>query len=73
MQDDLSGMQRAATAAVVADAPESAKPSALIDAWTKRNQRVLGRAAQLLTEVRALPVVDGAMLAVVLRELRSVA
>ena len=33
MLDDVSGLQRAATAAVLLNAPATAKPSALIDAW----------------------------------------
>ncbi len=73
MLDDVSGLQRAVTAAVLLDAPASAKPSALIDAWTARNQRTLGRAAQLMAEVQAAPAADAAMLAVALRELRNVA
>jgi glutamate dehydrogenase len=47
------------------------KASALIGAWRDRNTRAIERQAQLLTELRAAPAVDAAMLSVALREMRS--
>jgi glutamate dehydrogenase len=73
MQDDLSSLQRAITAAVLAAGGDIASPSALVDAWQRSNQRTLERAGQLLGELRAVPSPDQAMLSVTLRELRALA
>ena len=73
MLDDLYGLQRTITAEVLGTATEIAAPGALIAAWQDHNQRGITRAAQLLTELRAAPAVDAAMIAVALRELRNLA
>jgi glutamate dehydrogenase len=71
MQDDLSGLQRSITGAVLAGGGESESPAALVEAWQASNGRTLERAAQLLGELRAVAAPDAAMLAVALRELRA--
>jgi glutamate dehydrogenase len=73
MQDDLSGLSRAVTADVVAGAGDTTAPDKLVAAWQDRNRRALERAAQLMTELRAVASPDAAMLSVALRELRSLA
>jgi len=74
MQDDLSGLQRALTGAVLANgSADGASPAKVVAAWQDANRRALERAAQLLSELRAVPVPDAAMLSVALRELRSLA
>ena len=72
MQDDLSGLQRALTGTVLANAgANGASPAKLVAAWQDTNRRALERAEQLLAELRAVPSPDAAMLSVALRELRS--
>ncbi|CAN7596436.1 NAD-glutamate dehydrogenase [Variovorax sp. LjRoot84] len=71
MQDDLSGLQRSITGAVLAGGGEGESPAALVEAWRASNGRTLERAAQLLGELRAVAAPDAAMLAVALRELRA--
>ncbi|MGH8802703.1 MAG: NAD-glutamate dehydrogenase domain-containing protein, partial [Casimicrobiaceae bacterium] len=73
MEDDLSGLQRTVTSEVLTGAPDIAEPSGLIDAWRGRNRRAIAREEQLLAELRAAPEADTSMLAVALRELRSLA
>ena len=71
MLDDLSGLQRSVTSEVVVGGGDIATSAGLIAAWQDRNRRAIEREAQLLTELRAAPVLDPAMLSVALRELRS--
>ena len=71
MLDDLSGLQRTITGAVLAGSPDADSAAALIEAWQQSNRRTLERAAQLLGELRAAPTPDSAMLSVTLRELRA--
>jgi glutamate dehydrogenase len=73
MQDDLSALQRAVTADVVAGAGTGMNASDLIAAWEERHRRAVDRSAQLMTELRTVPAPDASMLAVALRELRSLA
>ncbi|WP_162589606.1 NAD-glutamate dehydrogenase [Variovorax sp. RA8] len=73
MQDDLSGLQRAITHAVLTGGGEGESPVARVEAWQAGNGRTLERAAQLMGELRAVAVPDAAMLAVALRELRALA
>ncbi|WP_068680354.1 MULTISPECIES: NAD-glutamate dehydrogenase [unclassified Variovorax] len=73
MQDDLSGLQRAITHAVLTGGGEGESPDARVAAWQAGNGRTLERAAQLMGELRAVAVPDAAMLAVALRELRALA
>ncbi|MFC5607852.1 NAD-glutamate dehydrogenase [Variovorax soli] len=76
MLDDLSGLERAITAAVLAGGghdAETESPEKLVDTWTSSNGRTLERAAQLMAELRAVPAPDAAMLSVALRELRALA
>ena len=72
LADDLSGLQRSITAAVLAGGDgESDSPAALVGSWEAGNGRTLERANQLLGELRAVAVPDAAMLTVALRELRA--
>ena len=71
MLDDLSGLQRTIASEVLTGGGDMDKASALIGAWRDRNTRAIERQAQLLTELRAAPAVDAAMLSVALREMRS--
>jgi glutamate dehydrogenase len=69
--DDLWGLQRSITAAVLAGGADVDSPGALVEAWQASNGRTIERAGQLLGELRAVPAPDAAMLAVALRELRG--
>jgi glutamate dehydrogenase len=71
MQDDLSALTRTITANVVAGGGDVNATASLIGAWKDHNRRALERAAQLLTELRAVAAPDAAMLSVALRELRA--
>jgi glutamate dehydrogenase len=72
MGDDLSALQRTITGEVLAggEAPAAAD---LIATWQGRNTRPLSRVEQMLSELRAAPATDAAMLSVALRELRTLA
>ena len=72
MLDDLSGMQRAVTATVLATAPKGASSDAvaLVSQWAEGNDRILQRSRQLLGELRTVAKPDAAMLSVMLREMR---
>ncbi len=72
MGDDLSTLQRTITGEVLAGG-DGAATSGLIGAWQGRSGRAIERAQQLLSELRAAPTVDAAMLSVALRELRTLA
>jgi len=69
MMDDLAGLQRAITSAVLAGGEGVA--SALVASWQAQNHRALERASQLMSELRSVPSPDSAMLSVTLRELRA--
>ncbi|HEY8881660.1 MAG TPA: NAD-glutamate dehydrogenase [Roseateles sp.] len=71
MLDDLWGLQRAITGAVLAGGGDHESPTALVEAWQASNGRTIERAEQLLGELRAVPAPDAAMLSVALRELRG--
>ena len=72
MLDDLAGLQRAITGAVLAGGDASSgAASEHVTVWQAANQRALQRASQLLAELRAVPAPDAAMLSVTLRELRA--
>jgi glutamate dehydrogenase len=71
MQDDLSGLQRSIASEVLTGGGDMDTARPLIAAWNDRNKRAIERQAQLLTELRAAPAVDAAMLSVALREMRS--
>jgi glutamate dehydrogenase len=71
MLDDLWGLQRSITGAVLAGGGDVDRPSALVEAWQASNGRTIERAGQLLGELRAVPAPDAAMLSVALRELRG--
>ncbi len=70
MLDDLTGLQRTITGAVLAGA-SGGSAGERVAAWQQANRRALERAAQLLAELRAVPSPDSAMLSVSLRELRA--
>ncbi len=71
MQDDLSALTRTIAANVVAGGGDVNATASVIGAWKDRNRRALERAAQLMTELRAVAAPDAAMLSVALRELRA--
>ncbi len=71
MQDDLSGLQRVLTGTVLAVAGDNAAPAKMVAAWQDANRRALERADHLLSELRAVPAPDAAMLSVALRDLRN--
>ena len=71
MLDDLSGLQRSVTSECMVGGGDLSTSSQLIAAWRDRNHRAIERETQLLTELRAAPALDPAMLSVALRELRS--
>jgi glutamate dehydrogenase len=71
MLDDLSGLQRSVTSEVLVGGGDITSASGLIGAWQDRNQRSIERLGHLLSELRAAPALDPAMMSVALRELRS--
>ncbi|MDM0043258.1 NAD-glutamate dehydrogenase [Variovorax dokdonensis] len=72
MQDDLAALERSITGAVLA-AEGPVEADAKVQAWLDANARPLERAERLMTELRAVPTPDAAMLSVALRELRALA
>jgi len=73
MRDDLSAVQRALTADVMARADGAASPEEMLAAWQRDKAGALERAGHLLTEMRNVQTHDLPMLSVVLRELRNLA
>ena len=73
MLDDLWGLQRSITAAVLAGGGDIESPGAMVEAWQANNGRTIERAAQLLGDLRAVSTPDAARLAVALREMRGLA
>ena len=73
MLDDLWGLQRSITGAVLAGGGDIDSPSAVVETWQVNNGRTIERAGQLLGELRAVQAPDVAMLSVALRELRGLA
>ncbi len=73
MQDDVAALARNVTSRVVAGSADGAPGASLVGAWRDANRRALERAAQLMGELRNVNKPDEAMLAVALRELRSLA
>jgi glutamate dehydrogenase len=71
MLDDLSALQRTVTAEVLTGGGAIENAPALIDAWRGRNARAIERETRLLDELRAASLIDPPMLAVALRELRT--
>jgi glutamate dehydrogenase len=71
MNDDLSGLQRTITGAVLAEAGED--KTGLVRAWQDKNGRTIERVQQLLAELHATGSTDASMLSVALRELRNLA
>ncbi len=71
MLDDLAGLQRAISGTVLASGSGSGSTAALVADWQQANRRAIERAAQLMSELRAVPSPDSAMLSVTLRELRA--
>ena len=69
MNDDLSGLQRTITGAVLAES--GADKAALVRAWQDKNGRTIERVQQLLAEFRTGGNADASMLSVALRELRN--
>jgi glutamate dehydrogenase len=69
--DDLAGLQRAITHAVLSAGEGDA--AQMLTAWEARNALTLERAQRLLAELGDAKGVDLAMLSVALRELRNVA
>jgi glutamate dehydrogenase len=73
LRDDLSGVQRALTAEVMARADGNEAPEAMLAAWQRDNAGAIERAGHLLAELRNAPAPDLSMLSVALRELRNLA
>jgi glutamate dehydrogenase len=71
MQDDLSGLQRTIAGEVLSGGGDAVARDGLLAVWQERNRRAIERVQQLLTELRAAPAADAAMLSVALRELRN--
>ena len=71
MQDDLSALQRAISAAILAGGAAATPAADRLAAWQHANGRALERAARLIAELRAVAQPDSAMLSVTLRELRA--
>ena len=67
--DDLAGLQRAITQAVLGAGAGSA--TQMLDAWEGRNALALERAQRLLAELADAKATDLAMVSVALRELRN--
>ena len=73
MRNDLSSLARELTRSALKGEGRSsvAEAEALIDAWQAQREFKLNRCRQLLTDLKPLPVLDMAMLSVLLRELRT--
>ncbi len=71
MRNDLSSLARDLTRSVLKAGAVATDTKALIAQWEARRTTQIARCQQLLADVRAAPVVDMAMLSVLLREARS--
>jgi glutamate dehydrogenase len=72
MRDDLAELQRTLARNVLQDGADG-DAAALVAKWESANREAMERAARLLSELRAAPAPDLAMLSVGLRELRNLA
>ena len=72
LRDDLSALQRSLARQALGDGG-SDDPATLVAGWEARNKVPLERVARIMTELRAVPAPDVAMLSVALRELRNLA
>ena len=73
LRSDLSSLARALTSAALRQAPEGADTEGVLRAGRERAAVPLERYQHLLAEIRVAPVIDMAMLSVLLRELRGMA
>ncbi|WP_321957066.1 NAD-glutamate dehydrogenase [Paraburkholderia bannensis] len=64
---EIGRLKRALTMSVLADAPETADPQALVDEWCGQHEAALERYAHLLTELRATSGVSLSVLLVIVR------
>jgi len=69
--EDLFAHQTELTRRILADAEQPVQTEDAIDAWLARCKAAVGHVSQLLTDLRAAPAVDIAMLAVANRQLRG--
>ena len=70
LRDDLYGLHRALTAAVLRDAPPGGTAGERVDAWIARNPAA-ERCLQTLAEIRVGRVFDTTTLPVAVREVRN--
>ncbi|TRZ68373.1 MAG: NAD-glutamate dehydrogenase [Rhodocyclaceae bacterium] len=73
LRDDLSTQARVLAAQVLRERRELRDERQLVEAWQERRAFQFERYQQLFAEIRVAPLLDIAMLSVVLRELRGLA
>ncbi|MCF8199295.1 MAG: NAD-glutamate dehydrogenase [Sulfuritalea sp.] len=71
MRDDLSRQMRLLTLSVIKLSPGGTDAGQMLAAWEAANPSTLARLKDMVTDLKTGPVLDLAMLSVVLRELRS--
>jgi glutamate dehydrogenase len=71
MRNDVSSLARELARSVLKDSRAASDPATLIGRWEAQRAAQIVRCSQLLADVKPAPLVDMAMLSVVLRELRS--
>jgi glutamate dehydrogenase len=71
MRNDVSSLARELTRSVLKGSAAASDPATSIGRWQAQRAAQIARCSQLLADVKPAPLVDMAMLSVVLRELRS--
>ncbi len=71
LRDDLSRQIRLLTMSVIKLSPEGSDAAQMLAAWEAANPSTLARLRDMVADLKTGPVLDLAMLSVVLRELRS--
>jgi glutamate dehydrogenase len=73
LRDDLSSQHRAIASAVAKLSPDAREPGDMLAAWSERYEPATARLKGMMEELKRAPVLDLAVLSVVLRELRGLA
>ncbi|HZZ91438.1 MAG TPA: NAD-glutamate dehydrogenase [Usitatibacter sp.] len=73
LRDDLSSQHRAITSSVAKLSREASDPAAMLAAWNERYGPAVVRLKTMMDELKRTPVLDLAVLSVLLRELRGLA
>jgi len=73
LRDDLSSQHRAIASSVAKLSPDASDPQQMLAAWSERYGPAVARLKTMMEELKRAPVLDLAVLSVLLRELRGLA